>query len=432
MKRLILYSYNFPPIGGAGAQRPVKFARYLGDLGWDAVVLTGPGAAHGRWTPEDASLAADLPAELQIERVPGPEPARSGGWNARAERWLRARSPWEHWWTTGSVEQARRIRDAAAIWTIMSPYESAASSLQIAMASGRPWIADLGDPWALDEMMIYPSALHRRLELGRMRRSLGTAAAIVMSTPEAAERVKHAFPELARKPIVVIPNGFDTADFAGAAPNRADEAFRIVHTGYLHTELGRQQQRVSTFRSLTGGGVRGVEIITRSHVYLLDAVNRLLADDPAARSRLEVHFAGVMSDADAEIADACPASRRHGYVTHAESLELIRSADLLFLPMQNLPTGMRAGIVPGKTYEYLASGRPILGALPEGDAQDILRRAGAAFICRPDDVAAMQTFVGDLVNGRVAASPRNPEVVAEFTYENLCERVVELLEQIAS
>ena len=58
----------------------------------------------------------------------------------------------------------------------------------------------------------------------------------------------------------------------------------------------------------------GVEIITRSHVYLLDAVNRLLGDDPVARSRLEVHFAGVMSDTDTEIADACPASRRHGYV----------------------------------------------------------------------------------------------------------------------
>ncbi len=432
MKRFILYSYNFPPIGGAGAQRPVKFARYLRDLGWDAVVLTGPGAAHGRWTPEDPSLSGDLPVDIELERVPGPEPARSSGWNARAERWLRAQSPWERWWVNGSLEEARRISDVGAIWTIMSPYESAASSLAIAKALGRPWIADLGDPWALDEMMIYPSALHRRLELMRMRRSLGTAAAIVMSTPEAAQRVKHAFPELAKKPVEVIPNGFDTADFEDPAPNRTDASFRIVHTGYLHTELGRQQQRVSTLRSFIGGGVHGVEIITRSHVYLLDAVNRLLADDPAIRSRLEVHFAGVMSDADAEIADACPASRRHGYLAHAESLALIRSADLLFLPMQNLPTGMRAGIVPGKTYEYLASGRPILAAVPDGDAQDILRRAGAAFICKPDDIAAMYETVGGLVNGHIEGSRRDPYVVAEFAYGNLSERVAALLEHVAA
>jgi glycosyltransferase involved in cell wall biosynthesis len=252
-----------------------------------------------------------------------------------------------------------------------------------------------------------------------------------MSTPEAAERVKQAFPELAKKPVVVIPNGFDTADFEDAAPGRTDGSFRIVHTGYLHTELGRQQQRVSRLRSLIGGGVPGVEIITRSHVYLLDAVNRLLAEEPAIRSRLEVHFAGVMSETDAEIADACPAARRHGYVTHAESLALIRSADLLFLPMQNLPPGMRAGIVPGKTYEYLASNRPILGALPEGDAQDILRRAGATFICRPDDSAAMYEILGGLVNGRIESSQRDPDVVAEFAYENLCERVASLLQQVA-
>jgi glycosyltransferase involved in cell wall biosynthesis len=57
--------------------------------------------------------------------------------------------------------------------------------------------------------------------------------------------------------------------------------------------------------------------------------------------------------------------------------------------MQNLPPGVRSGTVPGKTYEYLASGRPILAAVPEGDARDLLNQAGTALVCEPDDAEAM-------------------------------------------
>src|SRR5205823_1977284 len=81
--------------------------------------------------------------------------------------------------------------------------------------------------------------------------------------------------------------------------------------------------------------------------------------------------------------------RFSGYVSHHESVELIRTADLLFLPMHNLPAGKRSRIVPGKTYEYMATGRPILAAVPEGDARDYLEKSGTAFICKPDDVDHM-------------------------------------------
>ena len=78
-----------------------------------------------------------------------------------------------------------------------------------------------------------------------------------------------------------------------------------------------------------------------------------------------------------------------GYLSHPESVSLIRGADLLFLPMHNLPDGTRATIVPGKTYEYMATGNPILAAVPEGDVKDFLQQCGTAFICKPDDVKGM-------------------------------------------
>ena len=121
--------------------------------------------------------------------------------------------------------------------------------------------------------------------------------------------------------------------------------------------------------------INDVDIYTRSHVYLLEAVERLRATDPELAASIEIHLAGVLTDSDREIASACLDVQLHGYVTHAESIELMRTADLLFLPMQNLPAGTRATIVPGKTYEYLASGTPILAAVPDGDARDILELA---------------------------------------------------------
>jgi glycosyltransferase involved in cell wall biosynthesis len=388
VRSVLVHAYYFPPIGGAGAQRPTAFARHLPRLGYEPVVVTGPGAAGGRWTPRDDTLLSELPAGTDIRRVAGPEPTGSVGWRDRLERYFGFETAWARWWIEGSVAAARDTRpDLVYAW--MSPFESAEAASRLARELGRPWVADLGDPWALDEMMVYATGLHRRRAIREMRAGLASAAAIVMSTPEAVVRVREAFPEFEEKQIVAVPNGFDAADFGGAVSERHDGVFRIVHTGYFHTELGLRHRRAAGARRLLGGTVPGVDFLTRSHVYLIEAIERLLAAEPALAQRLEVHFAGVLSDIDREIAERSPVTRLHGYLSHEETLNLVRTANLLFLPMQNLPAGRRAGIVPGKTYEYLAAERPILGAVPDGDARDLLAEAGGARLCRPDDTAEL-------------------------------------------
>jgi len=264
---------------------------------------------------------------------------------------------------------------------------------------------------------------------------LGTAAAIVMSTPEAVRRLLAEFPRLADRPVVAIPNGFAAEDFEGPAPARTDGAFRIVHTGYLHTELGLQHRRSLPLRRVLRGSVPGLDILTRSHVHLVEAVNRLLADDPSLRDTVELHFAGVLTESDREVAARCPVVKLHGYVTHAESIELMRSANLLFLPMQNLPPGVRATIVPGKTYEYLASGTTILGAVPEGDARDILEEAGNAVIVRPDDVDGIVEALRGQIDAYRDGTPSpetRPEVVARFEYRHLAGELAAIFEEVLS
>jgi len=434
MKRVAFLSYYFPPIGGAGAQRPARFVRYLRDFGWEPVVVTGPGAAEDRWTPRDEALQSEIPADVEVLRVNGPEPAQSGAWATRKERWLGTASPWARWWVEGAVARASSLSRIDLVYAWMSPFESAAAAAQLSRRLAVPWVADLGDPWALDEMMIYPTRWHRRRELRRMRRDLSSAAAVVMSTPEAVRRVRGSIPELEGADVLAIPNGFDAADFEQQVEPRTDGAFRIVHTGYLHTELGLRQRRNMRLKRALGGTAPGVDFLTRSHVYLLQAVRRVLAENPEAAAELEVHLAGVVSDVDREQAAGDAFVRMPGYLPHDRTLELLRTADLLFLPMQDLPPGTRAGIVPGKTYEYLGSGRPILAAVPEGDARDLLDEAGGATLCRPGDVdcltLAITTQLERFRDGAAIPGPK-AGVVARYEYRALVARLAEVFDRAA-
>jgi glycosyltransferase involved in cell wall biosynthesis len=417
--RLLFHSYHFPPIGGSGAQRPLKMLRALTGLGYEAVVITGGGATRDRWAPEDAGLVGQIPANVEVRRVPSPEPETSGGWPRFTERWLGVDDPWSRWWTDASYRLALETGDVDLIYVWMQPYVSAETGAALSKKLGKPWVADLGDPWALDEMMIYPSGLHRRLAAKRMRELLSTAAAIVMSTPEAVQRLLNTFPELGDRPVVVIPNGFDRSDFGGEATVRDDGKFRIVHTGYLHTKLGEQHRRRRLLRRALGGSVHGLDILTRSHVHLVEALNGLVASEPELEHVLELHLAGMMTEADkAVVTTRCPVML-HGFMSHRDSIALMRSADLLFLPMQDLPPGVRATIVPGKTYEYLASGRPILAAVPDGDARDILEQAASALLVRPNDVAGLSAGIRrELERFRAGTPAPAPDtaLVARFEY----------------
>ncbi len=73
------------------------------------------------------------------------------------------------------------------LYASVVPYDLAEPAARLARELGVPWVADLQDPWALDETWLYPSAAHRALDRRRMRRLLGTADAIVMNTPEAKD-----------------------------------------------------------------------------------------------------------------------------------------------------------------------------------------------------------------------------------------------------
>src|SRR5205823_6488923 len=123
-------------------------------------------------------------------------------------RWLRLRSDWTRWWTEGATAALAGL-DVDVILATLSPFPGAAAAARAAAILGTPWVADLRDPWALDEMFAYPSRLHRAAELRTMQRDLTSAAAIVMNTPEARHALRAAFPALVPQLAAAVPNGFD-------------------------------------------------------------------------------------------------------------------------------------------------------------------------------------------------------------------------------
>jgi glycosyltransferase involved in cell wall biosynthesis len=390
-RRILLVARFLPPLGGAGVHRSLGTVCHLPEHGYDVRVITGSGGGLDRWSPEDPGLLAGMPAGTDVRRVPGPEPT-DPPWTRRAERLAGRQTPWIRWWLKGIVDLGLQAgADADLIYVSCAPYETAWAGARLARLLGKPWIADLEDPWALDEMRVHPSGLHRRLDVHRMRRALSTAAAVVTCAPETAARMRTALPQPVAGHVTNVEIGFDAAAFSGGADagHPAGEPFRIVHTGSMHTALGRQHRASRGWRRALGGMPADVDILTRSHVFLLEAIDRVLAADPALRGRVELHLAGNLTAPDRAASAGHDFVRDHGSLSHEETVALMRSADLLFLPMQDLPDGQRATLIPYKTFEYLAAERPILAAVPDGDVRDLLAPLGHAVLVRPADVAAM-------------------------------------------
>jgi glycosyltransferase involved in cell wall biosynthesis len=396
MKKILFVAYHFPPAGGGGVQRSLKFVKYLPESGYLPIVLTIEAPDDRRWTPKDQALLDEVPAGVEIHRVSIPDEVHVPGKLERAARELLGmRSRFGRTWMDRVIETGTRIVEEEKpdlIFVTMSPFDGADACAEISRRTGVPWVADLRDPWALDEFQLHRTRWHRELEKSQMAKSLESAALIIMNTPEAARRVKEELPRLRAKQVVSLTNGYDAEDFAGEVEPIGGGGFNIVHSGYFHAESGLVERARQRQYQLLGRTIPGVERLPRSHYYLLQAMEQWLKESPEILDEVRMHCVGVLSKSDQALIDASPAKPLFvcsGYLSHAECLRFVRGADLLFLPMHKMPPGMKAGLVPGKTYEYMAAGRPVLATLPESDARDFLAQAGSGLFAAPGDVPGL-------------------------------------------
>ena len=400
MKRLLIITYYWPPTGGSGVQRWVKFSKYLPEQGWQPVIYT---PENPEQLARDESLLSDVPACAEViktrilepyavyRRLTGgkqgeevnPVNAQEKNWKQRLSLWIRGNcfipDP-RIGWVRPSVRFLKkylREHPVDAVVTTGPPHSVHLIGRGLKRALGVHWIADFRDPWT--EMFYYKhlgltAASDRRQH--RLEQSvLDEADTVISVTP----LVQKDFQAKTKTPVVLITNGFDEDDFVGsgscprsaiglrsadarpcpgerlhggtAAPDLP--AFRIVHTGLFAAD--------------------------GNPLNLWDALARRCGEDPSFRARLEIRLAGKV---DRAITDAIRARGlggnlvELGYLPHDETVREQRAADILLLPLRQEPE--YAKVLPGKIFEYLAARRPVLGIGQEdGAAAVVLRDAGA-------------------------------------------------------
>ncbi len=369
MPEVLLIRFHFPPVGGPAAQRTLHLARQLADGSHGVTVITGPGKSDSFCMLFDDSASSET-SNIRIHRLPGPVPSQSAGISRVGERMLLLRLPFRRWFETELKSAIRRSRRPDVVLGEVVPYDTACGIVGSArrLRLHFPLIADLHDPWVLDEMWLYPTMAQRLADRRRMRRVLASASAVIYAPPKR----RHVLAR--RSPNSAIAS--ERSRWASAREISASRRRRVTtqgsasSLGSMHTEEGLRHRRTRKLRRVLGGTPNPtVDFLPRSHVYLLKALEVLEQRSKAIVAPVEVHLAGPMTAADRAVAAVSSRTVLHGFLSHDQTAVFIVSADLLFLPMHSLRG--RAGLVPAKTYEYLGSGRPILAAVPDGDAREL-------------------------------------------------------------
>ena len=260
--RLLVITYYWPPSGGAGVQRCLKFVKHLGSFGVVPTVITVD-AAQATYPVRDESLLAEVPADVRVIRTGTTEPFESykkltgravpyGGFAnegrpglvQQALRFVRGNlfipDPRRGWnrHALAAVEQLLAAGETFdAVLTSSPPHSTQLIGLELQKRHGLRWLADLRDPWT--DIYYYKDLHHTPLaawlDARYERRVLTHADAVLVTSPETKRLFLAKLSTLPTAKFHVLPNGYDESDFRRAsAPPR--DCLRITHTGTI-TEL---------------------------------------------------------------------------------------------------------------------------------------------------------------------------------------------------
>lgn len=453
-RNILFIAYHFPPYGGPGVQRSAKFAKYLPDFGYRPLVLT---AAQGEIDcPLDTTLLAEQRDtaifacrgyERLVERLPrGVNLHRVLSFFLRPDRnvlaWLpRARQT--------ALKIARKY-PIHGIYTSLCPYSNALLGQRLRKLLGAPWIVDYRDPWTDNTGLIWPTKLHYRFEVRQERRALEAADAVVVVAPTMKELLARRYPQWKSK-IHVIHNGFDQEDMNGFA-------HRGLASWEERTRAGRLQigfaGAMLDYDANPGGAQFGLldklwvcllsyrltvpDLTTRSPLYLLRAVRALLDQRPELEDAIALSFAGRFGSRNLQLVRQLKLENVvsvKGYLPHQQALRLLVESDVLFLPMQTEENGRRSYNVSAKVFEYLATGKPILAPVPQGDLCDLIRRAGAGWCVNPHDVGAIKSLLEKLIQkkttGTLSTTP-DRQFIRQFERRELTRHLAALFDSLQS
>ena len=407
MKRVLIISYYWPPTGGSGVQRWVKFAKYLPSEGWQPVIYT---PENPEQLAVDHSLETEIPAEAEVIKTHITEPyelykkfLRKSGHsseavevnpvNAQNKSFLQKAAMWVRGnlfrpdprclWIRPSVRFLKKYLEEHPVDLIVStgpPQSMHLIGRRLALETGLPWIADFRDPWTKIfyfkhlSMTRATERWHRKME----KKVLDDASVVVAVSP----LVQQEFQAMTQTPVELITNGFDTCDFPSERYVEADKC------------------------------ASDEEFAKLLKINLVGKTDRQIVES--------VISAGL----GANLIDM-------GYQPHAEAIQQQRRASLLILPLRKEPE--YKAVLPGKLFEYLASWRPVLGiGQPDGAMSMILNSTKTGVVLDWNDEASVSRFIElcwkNHLAGRLTVDDAD---ISQFTRKELTRRMAALFDRVS-
>jgi len=433
VKKVLIITYYFPPSGGPGVQRVLKFVKYLPQFGWEPIVLT---VRDGDYPARDESLLKEIPPSLKIfktsivepyslyRRITGKKPGTAVDVNnipKKGEQKKLSEAIAEFvrstffipdarvgWLLTavGAAKKIIRSEKIDAIYSSSPPYTCAVIGRNVHRATGIPWVAGFRDPWtgflSTPDRWSLPKKIDERLE----RSCFQEASRVEVAWRGILLDLHRKYPDIPVDKVAHLPNGFDGADFP-PAPYRPNETFTITYTGSMY-------------------GVRNPRTF-------LQAVANLIAGKKIDPAKIRLKFIGRFG---AEVLEMFRHPSIDGcvevlpYLPHAESIAHLMTSDALLLIVDEYAGGEE--IVPGKVFEYIGARRPIIGIAHDGAVSELLRSTNAGRTARNDDVPAIERIIleyyGDYLYNRPGFSP-DLTTIGQYERKEITGRLARLLDE---
>lgn len=431
MKRVLIITYYWPPSGGSGVQRWLKMSKYLPEYDWQPVIYT---AENAEYPIEDPSLEKDVCPEAEVIRRPIVEPytiykkflgikqedkikvgfaseSKKTGWKENLSIWIRGNlfiPDARCFWIKPSVRYLKEYLKEHPVDAIIStgpPHTMHLIAMKLKETLGIPWIADFRDPWTeidfYDELLLTPWADRKqhKLEL----EVLTKADKVVTVSWTWAQGLGR----LGNRNVRVIQNGFDWSGSQNDEPKALSKKFTITHLGVI----GPARNAPTLWAALHELQSSLEDFSKALKIKLVGHVDRSVLDS------LQTNH---LSD-NTEIIP---------HVPHDEVQQLQNASQVLLLLVNNSPNAK--GILTGKLYEYLASGRPILCIGPEnGDAARLLEETKAGITIGFDDKEKMKEVIMDYYQQYITNGlPNNKKTsIEKYSRKALAGEYAKLLEK---
>ena len=375
VRKILVVSYYFPPMGLSGVQRTLKFVKYLPDFDWSPLVLT-TGATN--YFAFDETLLSDTEKSnlISIHRT---EKDPFNFKKSKENQLLQYPSRFKQKlfrmisqsifipdsrirWKKYAVELGSKIieenPDIRLIFATAPPFTDFLVAKELSEKYNIPFVVDYRDLWLDNPQYFFPTPFHKRKAETLETSVLKQTSKVFVITRTMKEKILSRYRFLSHDDISIVPHGFDYEDFepfVDVKPNK--NKLVITHCGLFPDD--------------------------RTPLYFFKALKKFFEEKPQARSKFEARFVGIMRKNHIKMITKYGLNdvvTVKGYLPHQESVKQLLESDVLWMMLKNnLET-------PGRFFEYIGASKTMLICIPDGSIKQIAEESNAAFITKPKDV----------------------------------------------